>query len=155
VNTPAQLIALVKSLSPDDWATFSIRRGDRTMDIKAFLQERPDNAGQLHMLEGYVGAEGIDLTPELREHFGAPREAGVMISRIAEGSPAEIAGLLVGDVVFEVDGEPMRSGGMLRAALDGGGVDNRVEVRLVRDGAKITIEPLVVVRPDREDRADD
>jgi serine protease Do len=107
------------------------------------------------MLEGYVGAEAIDLTPELREHFGAPHDAGVMISKVADGSPAAIAGLFLGDVVFEVDGEPIRSGQALRAAFSGGGVDNRIEVRLIRDGAEITVEPLVTTRPERETRSDE
>jgi len=56
---------------------------------------------------GYLGVETIQLTPELREHFGAPGEIGVMVSRVAEGSPAQSAGLQVGDVLTAVDDEPI------------------------------------------------
>jgi hypothetical protein len=51
----------------------------------------------------YLGVEAIELTPELRAHFGVPTGAGVMVSRIAADSPAESAGLQVGDILTEVD----------------------------------------------------
>ncbi len=50
---------------------------------------------------GYLGVELLDLTPELREHFAAPRDQGVLVARVVAGSPAAKAGLEVGDVVVE------------------------------------------------------
>jgi len=58
---------------------------------------------------GYLGVEAVELTPELREHFGAPAELGVMISRLDDGSPAEGAGLQVGDILTTVDDESISS----------------------------------------------
>ena len=56
---------------------------------------------------GYLGVEAVELTPELRQNFGAPSDAGVMVSRVAEGSPAQTAGLRVGDVLTAVDDVPI------------------------------------------------
>jgi S1-C subfamily serine protease len=56
---------------------------------------------------GYLGVGLTDLTPELRAHFGVPQEAGVMVSKVDAGSPAEKAGLKVGDVVTAIDGKPV------------------------------------------------
>lgn len=58
---------------------------------------------------GYLGVEAVELTPELREHFGAPADIGVMVSRVADGSPAQGTGLQVGDVLTTVDGEAITS----------------------------------------------
>ena len=58
---------------------------------------------------GYLGIEAVQLTPELREHFGAPAEIGIMVSRVTDGSPAQTAGLQVGDILTAVDGEPIES----------------------------------------------
>ena len=149
VTSGSQLVNLIRSHAPDGWITLSIRRGARTMDLRAFLEARPENPGSMRILEGWIGVEAIDLTSDLREHFGAPRDAGVMISRVVAGSPAESAGLSVGDVVFEVDGDPIRSRRGLAIAIAGGGVDNRPEVRLMRDGARITVEPLITPRPEK------
>src|SRR5438093_1301712 len=83
---------------------------------------------------GWLGVESIDLPPALREHFGAPANAGVMISAVVAGGPAEAAGVRVGDVVFEVEGEPVRAVGNLRALISAGGIDNRLEIHVMRDG---------------------
>ena len=150
VSTPSELIAIIKASDPDEWVELSVRRGTRTLELRAFLAARPANAGSLRMLEGWIGVEAIDLPQGLREFFGAPKNAGVMISKVGPGSPAESAGLSLGDVVFELDGDPIRSAGGLASAVARGGVDNRVQIRLMRGGAEITVEPVIAPRPDRE-----
>jgi S1-C subfamily serine protease len=73
-----------------------------------------------------------------------------MISEIEEGSPAWHAGFEVGDVVFEVDGDPIGSVGDLAARVVGAGVGNAVEFRAVRDGVEIVLEAVLesVPKPD-------
>ena len=58
---------------------------------------------------GYLGVEAVELTPELREHFGAPAEVGVLVSRVADDSPAQSVGLQVGDILTTVDDESIAS----------------------------------------------
>ena len=79
---------------------------------------------------GFLGVSTQQLTPELRDFFGAD-EAGVLISKIVDGSPAEEAGLMVGDVIVAIDGEPVRSTGRLARMI-----------RKVEDGADVDIEVL-------------
>jgi hypothetical protein len=54
---------------------------------------------------GYLGVDLLDLTPELRLHFGVDESAGVMVASVADDSPAAAAGLEVGDIITAVDGE--------------------------------------------------
>jgi membrane-associated protease RseP (regulator of RpoE activity) len=66
--------------------------------------------GNVHFLEdlacrGYLGVQLVELTPELREHYGATAEHGVLVGKVEPGSPAEAAGLRVGDVIVALDGE--------------------------------------------------
>jgi S1-C subfamily serine protease len=84
--------------------------------------------------------QSIDLPPALREHFGAPAEAGVMISHVEAASPAEAAGFELGDVVFEVDGEQVRSTSELDQRVAGAGVGNDVEFQVARAGARLVLE---------------
>jgi len=150
VSSPSELMSAIKATPPSEWVSLSVRRGSRTMELRAFLEERPENPGGLRTLEGWIGVEAIDLPPDLREHFGAPRESGVMISHIAPGSPAEAGGLSLGDVVYEVNGEPIPSARALAMAVSGGGVENRLEIRAMRFGSEITFEPVVAVRPEKD-----
>jgi len=53
----------------------------------------------------YVGISLTELTPELREFFGAPKDAGVLVSSVAENGPAAKAGVRVGDVITSANGK--------------------------------------------------
>lgn len=66
---------------------------------------------------GFLGVELTPLTPELREHFGVPKQVGVMIGGIEEDSPAAAAGLRVGDIITRIDDEEIRSAGRLTRAV--------------------------------------
>jgi serine protease Do len=151
VRTAKDVIGIVTSLPPGSSLTLGVSRRGEEHVVTPDLGTRPTDAALMRMFDGYIGIEAIELPPSLRAHFGAPEDAGVMISVVKPGGPAEAAGIAVGDVVFEIDGEPVRSIGALRNLISSSGVDNRLEMRMMRDGAEIVIEPLVAARPDRED----
>lgn len=82
-----------------------------------------------HAPRGYLGVGLTDLTPELRAHFGVPESAGVMVARVEPGSPAEKAGVKVGDILARVDGEDVASS-----------FDVRMRIRRAEDGAQLPLE---------------
>lgn len=83
---------------------------------------------------GYLGVETTELTPELRRHFGAPEEVGVLIGRVEDGSPAAAAGLRVGDIVTRVGGDDVTSGGRLRRLVRAYEKDDKATLEYSRDG---------------------
>ncbi len=58
---------------------------------------------------GFLGVHLVKLTKELRVHFGASEDAGVLVAKVVKDSPADKAGLKVGDVLVEVDGQKVKS----------------------------------------------
>lgn len=66
---------------------------------------------------GYLGVGLVDLTPELRRHFGAPDDAGVMVSSVEDGSPADKAGIQVGDILTSLDGKDVESSWDIRSRV--------------------------------------
>jgi serine protease Do len=50
-----------------------------------------------------------DLTPELRNQLGMKTVDGVMVSSVDEGGPATRAGVRPGDIITEVNREPVKS----------------------------------------------
>ena len=101
---------------------------------------RPENAAltlrvEDHVavgLRGVAGAELTPLEPDLAAYF-RNADQGLLILRIAPGTPADQAGLRPGDVLIAADGRRVRSVGELRRiiALPQAGA---VELRVVRHG---------------------
>lgn len=92
---------------------------------------------RLHLRLGggaFLGVQLSDLTPELRTHFGVPEDAGVMVGKLVDGSPAFRAGLEVGDIVTAVDGEPVASSSALARAIRDHEDGDTVLLEVWRDG---------------------
>jgi Do/DeqQ family serine protease len=69
-----------------------------------------------------LGIAVTELTPELAEHLSLPKTTkGVVIADIEEGSPASEAGLQIGDVIQEVNRQPVKSASDLSAAIEKSG----------------------------------
>ncbi len=94
---------------------------------------------------GFLGVELTQLSPELRVHFGVPEEAGAMVGRVLEDSPAARAGLEVGDIITAVDEVAVDSPQTLARAIHEAEDGATVELELWRDGQVQTL-PAVVER---------
>jgi membrane-associated protease RseP (regulator of RpoE activity) len=81
------------------------------------------------MRRGYLGVSLTDLTPELRAHFGVPEESGVLVAKVEPGSPADKAGVKVGDIVTSIGGEEIKSSW-----------DVSLKVRNQEDGDQVPLE---------------
>jgi len=87
----------------------------------------------------FLGVSVMPMSAELREHFGAPKETGVLVESVQDDSPAEKAGLRVGDIVLSVDGKDVKSAVDLRLALREKKEGDSVRVDLLRGRARQTV----------------
>lgn len=96
-----------------------------------FLKEGDERGRAFNLLlgRGFLGVQTTELTPDLRRHFGVSEEAGVLVGHVEPDSPADKAGLEVGDILVQVDGEPVESAWDLGKA-----------VRKKKDGETATLE---------------
>jgi membrane-associated protease RseP (regulator of RpoE activity) len=86
-----------------------------------------------------LGVQLVETTPELRKHLGGSDGAGVLVSKVLPGTPAKDSGIMVGDLIVEIDDEEVeRSSDIRRALKDKQG--EQVEVIVIRDGARINID---------------
>jgi len=88
----------------------------------------------------------VTFTEELREFYGAPRDAGTLISRVAEDSPAAAAGFEVGDVITAVAGEPAENSWDVVRSVTQFDADEEVSVEVIRDGAPVTLTATLAER---------
>lgn len=95
---------------------------------------------------GFLGVEMTALSPELRTHFGVPGDAGVMISRVVEDSPAAKAGIEVGDIITRADGDDIRSANQLGRVVRRFGDGEAMQVEYWRDGKVATATAYIAER---------
>jgi membrane-associated protease RseP (regulator of RpoE activity) len=99
-----------------------------------------------NMGRGYLGVQVLGLTPELRAHFGAPEDAGVLVAKVEEGSPAAAAGIEVGDVLTAVDGKPIAGPQSLALAIREKKAGESVNVDFLRDKGTLSASVAVEER---------
>jgi len=87
--------------------------------------------------KGWLGVEIQDLTSELREVLDLDEEtAGVLVGGVTEGSPAEKAGIVKGDVITTVDRKSVEGTSELVEMVGKRKPGELVSVVLLRDGQK-------------------
>ena len=99
---------------------------------------------------GVVGGTQREITPELRAHFGAPNDAGVLVSEVESGTPAAKAGVEVGDVITEIDGKRVESSRDLSRGIRSRKAGETVQLDIVRGRAARKMSVTVEEREARE-----
>jgi len=97
---------------------------------------------------GRLGVEMADVPAEAQQKLRLTSLEGALIARIQPGSPAEQAGLRLGDVVTALNGRAIRSAGELRARLGLTPVGDEVELQVTRNGGSQRIR--VRIAPPQE-----
>jgi S1-C subfamily serine protease len=67
------------------------------------------------------------------------RRDGLRVAQVISGSPAEIAGLRVGDILVAVEGEPLSSSTELQRRMVEDAIGRRVEITVWRNGALVDV----------------
>ena len=98
---------------------------------------------------GFLGVDLLELTPELRRHFGVEGDGGVLVAHVEEGSPAALAGLAVGDVLTTIDGKPVKSSWSLRELVAPKKSGDTVALEVVRDRGRRQLQATLVEREGR------
>jgi serine protease Do len=102
---------------------------------------------------GYLGVSIQQLSEDLAESLGIPKDRGEFVQSVLPGQAAAEAGIRPGDVVLRVDGKdvtPKQTLSYLVANIDPG---KRIPIELVRDGRRMTVTATVGRRPSEEDLA--
>jgi len=88
---------------------------------------------------GQLGVSMYTVTPDIARSLGLTSPVGALVSQVVAGSPAEKAGMRVGDVVTSVNGQPVKSNSELRNAIGLLRVGDRIDIGLVRDGKPMRV----------------
>lgn len=88
----------------------------------------------------YIGVYLEQLNPELSRYFGVPEGQGLLVARVNEGSPAEKAGLRVGDVIISADGKRTQKLEELTDIIQDKKKGEKIVLEIIRDKKKMKVE---------------
>lgn len=92
---------------------------------------------------GRLGFSAQDLTPELADAFGIAHNKGIVVARVEADSPADNAGMKVGDVIVSVNGRDVQSSAQVRNEIGLLRIGNRVKIGILRNGKSRTLTATV------------
>jgi len=88
----------------------------------------------------YLGVQMVTLTPELAKQnnndpnsmFAIPEVAGVLVMRVVPNSPAATAGIRRGDVILQINNNPITSAEQLQGVVEDSTLGQALQVKVQR-----------------------
>ena len=150
VNGPNDLRLKIGALAPGTTVHLKVNRNGETRDVSLVLGETPASKGTGNAASGAArnspmrGVQVDELTSDIRQQLGLkPGLKGVVVSGVPDSSPASDAGLQVGDVIVEINRQPVSSVADYDRLIRQAG-DSSVVLLVNRNGTTV----FIVVQPE-------
>lgn len=119
----------------------------KNSDSRVLSPHRDDVQITVRAGRGRLGIVALQISPELRQHLGAPPDRGVLIDSVRPDSPAARAGVQVGDVITSVDGEVTRTADDVLEALADRKKGDTVQITVIRANKRVQLEATLEDNP--------
>ena len=138
---PGDLSRLVAATAVGRQVPLTVVREGKTMSLQVHVA-RMDEPDQPKVAQSEQGKEPLGLavetlTPEVGRQLGLADARGVVVRGVRDSSPAEKAGIRAGDVITELDHQPVANAGDMKRLLAQHAKGAPVVVLLHRDGASL------------------
>jgi len=119
------------------------------IDMAMQVVEQLKDGGKV--ARGWLGVLIQDVTRELAESFGMDKPRGALVAKVLKDSPAEKAGLEVGDIITRFNGEPVVRSSNLPPLVGISPVGEKVRVEILRKGQVNTLKVTLGKLPDEDE----
>lgn len=103
---------------------------------------------------GFLGvrSQHVEVSPDAQGALGRRQETGLLIINVEEDSPAQEAGLMVGDILVGIAGHPVVDHDELLAHLTGALVGKSTQIEVLRGGKLVSTKVTVAERQEQRQR---
>lgn len=97
---------------------------------------------------GYLGvrSQGVEIPAAAKKSLKREQATGLILIGVESDSPAEAAGLMVGDIIVAIDSQPVQNHDELLARLSGDVIDKSTTVEVLRGGQPKSINVKIGTR---------
>jgi serine protease Do len=120
----------------------AVVRDGKTLRLQAKVTKLEEPDQQVAAESGDKGKLGVmvePVTPAIATELGLKEATGVVVRRVEDGSPADNAGIKPGDVILEVDRQPVKDVAGLRSLIAKHTKGTPMVVRLHREDATLYV----------------
>lgn len=103
-----------------------------------------------HVQRGWLGVYIQEVTRELAESFGMQKPTGALVASVLPESPAEKAGIQVGDIILAYDDKDISSSAILPPMVGRTVVGKKVKVMIMRNGSVKVIDLSIGELPEED-----
>ena len=113
IETGRQLTGMIADIDVGNKARIRVLRDGKEKTFSVKVAKREDahiaSRGTKRSVEDELGLEVADLNEEMAQRFKMPDAQGVVVVRVEQGSAADKAGMMRGDVIREINHQEVRS----------------------------------------------
>jgi len=126
---------------PGDKVMVHIIRGGKKIHLPVIVEEMVDDVASTSGVQSKgkvtLGVSLVELNKQLQQELGARVKHGLVVKQVQRGSPADQAGILNGDVLFKLNGEPLRKLSDLSQILKASEAGDTLRVMIDRQGNQV------------------
>lgn len=86
-----------------------------------------------------LGISMQNINESIKQHYNLPTADGVLVVEVVQNSPAESAGIKIGDVIVEIDARPVLTGANVQELVSMHRPGEEMLVTVIREGARSDI----------------
>lgn len=102
------------------------------IDVAMNVVEQIKSKGKV--TRGWLGVQIQDVTRQLAESFSMDRPHGALVSKVISGGPADKAGIQIGDIIVEFNGQVIETSSELPPRVGITPIDEKAKVKIIRQG---------------------
>ncbi|MBF0486021.1 MAG: PDZ domain-containing protein [Candidatus Omnitrophica bacterium] len=113
-----------------------------------FVWEKGENFG-IKAIDSrlWLGVETIELTPDVKAQYDLLDSNGILVARTFVGSPAQLAGIMEGDVIQRWNGISITSQEQFQQLIQTSDLNDRITFTVDRQGQQALVYGQVGIRP--------
>ncbi len=145
INVNGELVGINTAVLAQDVGTEGIGFAIPVDLVRGVVDEIKKNG---RVVRGWLGLEPDDLSRAERNLLGLESNRGILLYEVYEDGPAARANLMPGDVILEINGEPIQSQRQALLIVAGTQPGETVELRVWRNGNEYQTSVVAGERPD-------
>lgn len=136
VDTQGRLIGINTAILAPDRGSIGIGFAIPSNMAKSVMQQLIEYG---NVRRGTLGIGAQDITPELAAAFNLSASKGAVVTQVIPNSPAEKAGLQVGDIITTVNGSDIKNANDVVNAVGFVRVESQASIGIIRKGKPVSL----------------